>query len=109
MTVDELYSYATDEDARMAMQMCRSLVMRAFEDIWNAKLKWVRGWTSLDSAILKSPAGILELKGGWMQVSLQGALNGYVGKSKDGYEGCSSVVAAFMCATSREVEHRLRF
>lgn len=91
----------------MASSLWRRHVMKAVGEVWNAKLRWVRNYTHLEHVILESPLGALDLKGAEMQVTLKGALNGYVGHPVDGYEECSADVAAFMRATSDELKWSL--
>ena len=84
-----------------------NLALRAVEDIWKAKLRWIRDWTTLERVVLESRTGTLELRGEWMQVKLQGPLDTYVEHFGDGYEECSIEVAAFMRATSRRIKRSL--
>ncbi len=84
-----------------------NLALRAVEDIWKAKLRWIRNWTTLERVVLESRNGTLELRGDWMQVKLQGPLDTYVEHFGDGYEECSIEVAAFMRATSRRIKRSL--
>ena len=95
-------------DERIESSRWTWLAYRALDSIWKAKIRWIRDWKSLDSVVLESHYGRMELKGELVQRILQGPLKEDVRYPQHRYEECSREVVGFMRATSREVKEGLR-